>query len=238
MSFSQNRCALLGDMHYKSASEQNGHEVMTKVDLETHGVPARLFAGLVALAAWIGIGVHFHALADGPVSWPGVLWTLLGYFTITTNLLVAVVLTGVAAKARFATPWLLGATLLNILLVGVVYGLLLQGLKELTGGSQLANVLLHRVTPALTSLFWLVFVRKGTLNRHAPLLWALYPLGYLVYALVRGSFEGRYPYPFIDAARIGWAQTLTNSALIALGFVVAGEVLVWLDRRLGRITAA
>ena len=206
---------------------------MTQADLGTHGTPARLLAALIALAAWIGIGVHFHALADGPASWPGVLWRLLGYFTITTNLLVAVVFTGVAAKARFATPWLLGATLLNITLVGVVYALLLQGLQELTGGSQLANVLLHRVTPALTIVFWLIFVRKGMLSRQAPLVWALYPLLYLVYALVRGSFEARYPYPFIDVARIGWAQTLINSALIALGFALAGEVLVWLDRRLG-----
>ena len=203
---------------------------MTQPDPGTHGIPARLFAALIALAAWTGMGVHFHALADGLASWPAVIWRLVGFFTIITNVLVAVVFTGVAAKARFATPWVLGATLLNIALVGVVYALLLQGLQELTGGSQLANVLLHRVTPALTIVFWLVFVRKGTLTRQAPLMWALYPLSYLAYALARGSFEGRYPYPFIDVAQIGWAQTLVNSALIALGFVVAGEALVWLDR--------
>ncbi|RUT97624.1 hypothetical protein EOD23_28375 [Mesorhizobium sp. USDA-HM6] len=191
---------------------------------------ARVLAALIALAAWAGIAVHFHALADGPASWPAVLWALLGYFTITTNLLVAVVFTGVAARARFTTPWLLGATLLNILLVGIIYGLLLQGLKELTAGSQLANILLHRVTPALTTVFWLAFVRKGTLTWRAPFAWALYPLLYLAYALIRGAAEGRYPYPFIDVARIGWEQTLINSALIALAFVAAGEVLVWLDR--------
>ncbi|TKB16929.1 MAG: hypothetical protein E5V75_12900 [Mesorhizobium sp.] len=206
---------------------------MTQAGPETHGTSARVLAAIIALAAWAGIAVHFHALADGPASWPGAVWTLLGYFTVTTNLLVAIVFTGVAGKARFATPWLLGATLLNILLVGVVYGLLLQGLKELTGGSQPANVLLHRVTPALTTVFWLGFVRKGSLTLRAPFLWALYPIGYLVYALSRGAVENRYPYPFIDVARIGWEQTLVNSLLIALGFVAAGEVLVWLDRRLG-----
>jgi hypothetical protein len=209
---------------------------VTQAGVESPGIGARTLAAIIALAAWIGIGVHFHALADGPASWPGALWTLLGYFTITTNLLVAIVFTGVAARARFATPWLLGATLLNILLVGVVYGLLLQGLKELTAGSQIAIILLHRVTPALTVAFWLAFVTKGTLTRRAPLLWALYPLCYLAYALIRGQMEGRYPYPFIDVARIGWGQTVINSVLIALGFVAAGEVLVWLDRRLGERT--
>ncbi|WP_292345231.1 Pr6Pr family membrane protein [Mesorhizobium sp.] len=211
---------------------------MTQAGLETHGTAARMLAALVALAAWAGIAVHFHALADGPASWPAALWALAGYFTITTNLLVAIVFTGVVIKSRFATPWLLGATLLNILLVGVVYGLLLQGLKELTAGSQLANILLHRVTPALTTVFWLAFVRKGTLTWRAPFVWALYPLFYLAYALVRGAAEARYPYPFIDVVRIGWEQTLANSASIALAFVAAGEVLVWLDRRLGGKTSS
>ncbi|RWA67171.1 MAG: hypothetical protein EOQ30_27270 [Mesorhizobium sp.] len=197
-----------------------------------------MLAALVALAAWAGIAVHFHALADGPASWPAALWALAGYFTITTNLLVAIVFTGVVIKSRFATPWLLGATLLNILLVGIVYGLLLQSLKELTAGSQLANILLHRVTPALTTVFWLAFVRKGTLTWRAPFVWALYPLFYLAYALVRGAAEARYPYPFIDVVRIGWEQTLANSASIALAFVAAGEVLVWLDRRLGGKTSS
>jgi hypothetical protein len=186
------------------------------------------------VAAWVGIGLQFHALADGPASWPAILWRLLGYFTIITNLVVAVVFTGVATRTSFGTPGLLAGTLLNILLVGVVYGRLLQGLHKLTAGPQVANILLHRVTPTLVSAFWLAFVRKGTLTWRAPLLWGLYPLGYLLYALGRGAIEGRYPYPFINVVHIGWLQTLRNSALIALGFVIAGQALVWLDRRLAR----
>ncbi|TYL86938.1 hypothetical protein FXB38_05865 [Bradyrhizobium cytisi] len=200
------------------------------VELQSGG--ARAFAGLIALAAWLGIGLYFHALADGPASWPAAIWRMLSYFTILTNLLVAVVFTGIAMRTGLGTPWLLGGTLLNILLVGVIYGVLLQGLRELTAGSQLANILLHRATPALVSMFWLAFARKGTLTWRAPVLWALFPLGYLLYALGRGAIEGRYPYPFINVAEIGWPHTLRNSALIALAFVIAGEAMVWVDRRL------
>ncbi|MGY3618821.1 Pr6Pr family membrane protein [Bradyrhizobium sp. USDA 10063] len=203
---------------------------MADVGAELERGWARALAGLIAVAAWVGIGLQFHALADGPASWPAVLWRLLGYFTIVTNLLVGVVFTGVATRTGFGRPGLLAGTLLNILLVGVVYGLLLQGLHKLTAGAQLANILMHRVTPVLVSAFWLAFVRKGTLTWRAPLLWALYPLGYLLYALGRGAIEGHYPYPFINVVQIGWPETLRNSALIALGFVVAGEALVWLDR--------
>jgi hypothetical protein len=73
---------------------------------------------------------------------------------------------------------------------------------------------------------------RGHRRGAPPHFWSLYPLGYLLYALVRGAAEGRYPYPFIKVVEIGWPQTLLNSALIALGFVIAGEALVQLDRRL------
>ncbi|ETR75218.1 membrane protein [Afipia sp. P52-10] len=192
---------------------------------------ARALAVLIALAAWSGIAVHFHALVSGGVSWPAALWALLGYFTITTNLLVAVVFTAIAAgRAAWRSPWLIGGTLLNILLVGIIYALLLHGLRELTGGSQLANVLLHRVTPLLVTVFWFAFAYKGALAWRYPLLWVIYPIGYFLYALARGAIEGRYPYPFINVVEIGLAQTLINAALIAIGFVLAGEALVWFDR--------
>jgi hypothetical protein len=86
------------------------------------------------------------------------------------------------------------------------------------------------VTPILVPLFWLAFVRKGALTWRAPFLWMLYPLGYFLYALLRGTLEGRYAYPFMDVLAIGWPQTLINDFLIAAGFVIAGVALVSLDR--------
>jgi hypothetical protein len=191
----------------------------------------RVFAGLIALAAWAGIAIHFHALVSDGGSWASALWTLIGYFTITTNLLVAIVFTGVALRiAAFKSPSLLGGTLLSILLVGIVYALLLRGLRELTAGSELANILLHQATPLMTAAFWLVFVGKGVLRWRDPLLWALYPLGYFLYALARGAIDGHYPYPFINVAEIGLPRTLEDAGMIAAAFVIAGEALVWFDR--------
>lgn len=204
---------------------------MSKVDFQGKRRLARVLSGLVALAAWSGIAIYFYALVSGPVSWSAALWTILGYFTVMTNLLVAVVFTGAAARSdAFQSPFLIGGVLLNILLVGIVYALLLRGLRELTGGSQLANILLHQVTPLLVAIFWLAFVPKGALRWRHPLLWALYPAGYFLYALARGAIEGRYPYPFIDVAEIGLPRTLIDAALITIAFLIVGEVLVWFDR--------
>jgi len=188
---------------------------------------ARSVAALIALITWAGLAAQFHATFALVDSLGSTLAVLLWYFTITTNLLVAVVFTGIAiGREPFAHPSLLGATTLSILLVGVIYGLLLQ---ELSGGSAIANVLLHMVTPILVPIFWLIFIPKGKLNRRDPLLWAIYPLAYLFYALICGEFTHRYPYPFMNVKELGWGRTILHAFLIAACFLGASWLFVWLD---------
>jgi hypothetical protein len=194
---------------------------------------ARVVAALIALIAWTGLAIQFYATHTIYGSVLSTVWVLVWYFTITTNLLVAIVFTGIAAN-RFTAPSTIAGTTLFIVLVGVVYGLLLHGLRELSANSAIANVLLHMVTPVLAPLFWLAFVPKGTLRRSAPLVWATYPLGYLFYALIRGEFTDRYPYPFINVAQLGWGRTLLNALSISICFLLAGWGLVLADRLLGR----
>jgi hypothetical protein len=62
------------------------------------------------------------------------------------------------------------------------------------------------------------------------LWWIAYPLAYLAYALGRGSIDHKYPYPFLDVDKIGWLQAALNIGGIALGFILAGFLLVWIDR--------
>jgi len=196
---------------------------------------ARTAAALLAVIAWAGLAVQFHATFALVDSLASTLAVLLWYFTIITNLLVAVVFTGIAiGRDRFARPSLLGATTLYILLVGIIYGLLLHGLEELSGGSAIANILLHMVTPILIPIFWLTFTPKGKLNRRDPLLWAIYPLAYLFYALIRGEFTNRYPYPFLNVGQLGWARTILHAFLIAAAFLAASWLFVWLDSLLAR----
>jgi hypothetical protein len=196
---------------------------------------ARTAAALLAITTWAGLAVQFHATFALEGSVGSTLTVLLWYFTITTNLLVAVVFTGIAiGRESFARPSLLGATTLYILLVGIIYGLLLHGLQELSGGSAIANILLHMVTPILVPIFWLIFISKGKLSRRDPLLWAIYPLTYLFYALVRGEFTGRYPYPFLNVNELGWSRTILHAFLIAAAFLVASWLFVWLDSLQGR----
>ncbi|MEO8547234.1 MAG: Pr6Pr family membrane protein [Sphingomicrobium sp.] len=188
---------------------------------------------MIALIAWLALGVQAAATYGQGHDLAATLWILLRFFTVTTNLIVAIVMT-VIALGRPLSPSVLGGATLAILLVGIIYMTLLRGMLELSGGVLLADTLLHKVTPLLVSAWWLVFAPKGELRWRDPLLWALYPLAYLIYALGRGGFDGRYPYPFLDIATLGVASVAVNSLLIAAGFLIAGEALVWLDARLAQ----
>jgi hypothetical protein len=182
--------------------------------------------------------VQFHATFALTGSLVETSWVLVRYFTVLTNLLVAVIMGGIAlGRPRFSSPLIIGGATLAIVLVGAVYMALLRGMVELSSGALFADVLLHQVMPVLTVIFWLLFAPKTGLRWRDPMLWSVYPLIYLTYAVIRGGIERRYPYPFIDVSRIGWPQAIANSAAIAVLFLIAGLGLVFLGRLLaGRPT--
>ena len=194
----------------------------------------RFAAALIALVAWIGLGVQYQAsfamTGGDPVQ---TAWVMLRYFTILTNLVVAIVMSLIALGRRVSSATLGGVTL-AIMLVGVVYVTLLRGLLDLSGGAKLADTLMHYATPVLVPLWWLMFAPKGKLEWRDPAIWSLFPLAYFPYALARGAYEGIYAYPFINVTKIGWTQVGINAVMIAGGFLVAGNLVVALDGLLGR----
>jgi hypothetical protein len=189
----------------------------------------RIAAALTALVCWVGIALNLWASYGHTHDLLASLWNLARFFTILSNLALAIGMTAVALR-RPVSAIVLGGLTLAILLVGVVYATLLKGLHPLSGPGLFANYLLHDVSPILAAIYWLLFVPRGRVGWRAPWVWLLFPLAYFAYAIARGLLDGRYPYPFIDVARLGWQQVLINAAGIAFGFVLAGFLLVWIDR--------
>ncbi|AEU34399.1 hypothetical protein AciX8_0039 [Granulicella mallensis MP5ACTX8] len=197
------------------------------------GTVGRSAAGCIATIASLGLAFQFVSTFQINHSFSLTLWIVFAYFTILTNLLVAVVFAGLASRTQMRASWIVAGTMLSILLVGIIYALLLHGKTELAGGSAVANVLLHMATPVLVPLFWIVFTPKGQLTWSHPLVWAIYPLAYLAYSLIRGAQTNKYPYPFLDPGLVGWQQTMLSSLAIAVTFLVCSYGLVALDHRLG-----
>jgi hypothetical protein len=121
-----------------------------------------------------------------------------------------------------------------IAVVGIIYSLLLRALWEPTGLAFAADEALHDVIPILYVLYWLLCVPKGMLRFGMPAVWLAYPIGYIVWTLVRGSLAGDYPYPFADPIPLGYAKVALNSVGVLAGFYALGLVLVAIDQLIGR----
>ena len=193
----------------------------------------RFFAGLVALTAWVGLAVQFGATFSNNGSIGGTIWILLRFFTIITNLIVAITMTAVAMDRR-VSPFMHAGVTLAIGLVGVVYATLLRGLVQLDGAALIADTILHYIVPAITFLYWLLVAPKYGLRWHHALLWSRYPLIYFGYAILRGSIDGRYPYPFMDVGVLGAARTALNALGLAIAFLIAGAAMIAFSRVAGR----
>ncbi len=194
---------------------------------------------LIALAAVTGVVIDL--VTGSP-------FRVLSYFTVQSNVLVAVVLGLSAWRAwgarRPLPPWLTGATVFFITITGLVYHLVLaNGSSGFTMTEEgptsnwhaLANHLLHTVTPLGVALDWLLLTRPGGLRPRHAALWLLYPLAYLAFALTRGALlppgsPARYPYPFLDVAAHGYAGILGNAIIFGSAFYALALLTVALDR--------
>jgi hypothetical protein len=198
-------------------------------------IACRLAAGAIALVAMAGFTAGFVAVFGRTGSLAAAAAVMLSYFTNITALLVAgLFLATLVRPARWLSSRLLAAAALTVVLVGVVQFLLLSGTKVLRGGDAVADLLLHVVLPLAVPFYWLACGVKGRLRFRDPLVWTLYPLAYLAFALVRGEATGRYAYPFIDVARTGWHMVTAHAVAITVAFIVTGFGLVALDGFLAR----
>jgi len=155
----------------------------------------QLFLVAMTILGWLALAIQMFLVVrivtdagQPPIN--GVINTL-SYFTVLTNLLVAIVVSTSALRGHSDTfltrPSTMSATALYILVVGLIYSLVLKALWEPTGLQRAADVALHDVMPVLYVLYWLLFVPKGTLRWSQPIYWLIYPLVYFAYSLLRGA---------------------------------------------------
>ena len=171
----------------------------------------------------------------------GSLVFFFSFFTILSNILAAIVFAAALSQNRlafFRSPRVQSAAALYMLVVAAIYIDVLEALWAPTGLMRVLDTLLHYAMPALTLVFWLIFVRKGTLTYADIPKWLAFAFIYAVYVMIRGGFTGEYPYPIMDAGKLGLPQALLNTACIFILFSVLGLVLVAYDHWAGRRSRA
>ena len=186
---------------------------------------ARISAGIIAV---IAVGAIAFDVSLTLTRHPGTgllpeIWRIMRYFTILTNLIVAVTCFRVFLGGPVSAVWA-GGVALWIAIVGIVYHNLLA--RELSGLDWWPDFGLHYFVPTVFGLWWLAFAPKQDLKFGHALLWLIWPIVYVVYALGRGAMDGVYPYFFLNPVDTGWIGVLQWAAALCLGFFIGGVFLI------------
>jgi len=155
------------------------------------------------------------------------------FFTIQSNILAVFVLFAAGVYGfldRRPSDFIRGAATVYMATTGIIYVLLLSGLEDsLQTPIPWVNAVLHYVMPAVVCLDWLLD-RARTISLRKALWWLAFPLAYCAYSLVRGHVTGWYPYPFLNAAKHGYAFVAEMSVIVAIGIAAIVLAVAWYGR--------
>ena len=192
-----------------------------------------LYCAIGMVISWLTVAAQFYLiLANRTASIPETITRFFSYFTILTNILVAVSFTLLFQRPRsrpwafFLRPGTLTAFAVYISIVSIVYNLVLRRLWNPQGLQLLVDELLHSVIPVMFFLFWLLYVPKNRLSFKNLWGWLLYPFIYLAAILVRGAVSGFYPYPFLDVNDKGYLKIFINIFVLLGGFLLFSIFLI------------
>ena len=194
---------------------------------------AKIFALLSALIGWFAIITQFYLMMiNRETSVPETVFRFFSFFTITTNILVALCFTFIFLGSNyrpgrfFSKVSTVTAITAYIILVGIVYNVILRFTWNPQGLQKLVDELLHSVIPVINVIFWVAFVPAYQLKWKDAFPWLIYPIVYMGYAIILGAITKHYPYPFIDVNRIGYNKALLNAALVLLALFLLSLVLI------------
>lgn len=195
---------------------------------------------VIAITAWFALALQLYLMLNRApsigLSTTNAVINFFSYFTILSNLLVAKSLTSSLLLPSsllgnfFSKVSVQSSIAVYIFIVGLVYNLVLRSLWNPEGWQLLADNLLHVAVPLLYVLFWLIFTPKKVLRWKNIFPWLIFPAVYLVYSLLRGAATGWYPYPFINADKLGYGKTAVNSLLVLVAIIVVGTGVIAYNR--------
>jgi hypothetical protein len=159
--------------------------------------------------------------------------------TILTNILVAItyilpLLSNSRVAIFFSKPNTQSAVLVYIIIVCLGYHFLLANIWRPEGLQYWVDKSLHYFVPVIYFLFYLLFVKKGTLAFKNIYKWLIYPAVYLVYAITRGLITNDYPYPFLDFSKHDASRVFTIIAILFAGYIIISLFVVFLDKAVGK----
>ena len=206
---------------------------------------ARIIALVGALIGWFAVITQLYLMMENRVvAVPGTLLRFFAFFTIDTNIIVALCFTFIflGNKYRlgrfFSKASTVTAITVYITIVGIVYNVILRSTWDPQGMQKTVDELLHTVIPALFIVFWLIFVPIEQLKWKNAFPWLIYPILYMTYTIMHGAITKFYPYPFVDVNDLGYTKALLNAGgillvifLLSLALIATGKLMKKFDKK-------
>jgi hypothetical protein len=193
----------------------------------------QLLLSILVSAALVAQFIYGLTLAQNPLTY---MEQFLSYFTILSNILVALIFIGESISQYMKTPlprsfqvWR-GAAVFYILITGVVYALFLRGPG---GHGQVAysiawiNSVFHYLVPTLVVADWLIFCPRTRISWVHILSWISGTALYVIFVEVGGLMSHEYPYFFLDPTLFhGYSGVLRASLAFIPFFLVFGVLVI------------
>lgn len=226
------------------------------MDTEISANARRAFA-VVAVVAWFGMGLNFILTlfnayptvqtdptllgnnTDGIAGVIGRMIDFFSYFTIVSNILVAIVMTSLALGKLRPTFW--GRvfrldSLMMISITGIIFVALLAPTAHPVGLYVVTNAVEHYLVPVLVVLTWLIWGPRRWFSITGILAALIIPVIWAVYCLVRGAVINAYPYPFLNVAKYGLSTVLVTIVEVAILGIVIGLIYWGIDAIIVRVS--
>lgn len=194
-----------------------------------------------ALIAWFAVIFQFYLIIiNRTVSLPETIIRFFSFFTILTNIIVAICFTSLGFKSAsfwknfFSKQETQAAIAVYIFIVGLVYNIILRGIWQPQGLQRIVDEGLHVIVPVFYIFYWFIFSPKNSLQWKNAFAWLIYPFLYLAYTLIRGAFVHYYPYPFVDVNELGINKVLVNSGVLFVFFFLLSLLFIWIGKLMSR----
>jgi len=203
--------------------------------------PPSFYLAILVVLGWFALLAQLYLiLQNGKGAVAEIIIRYFSFFTILTNLIVALCATVLLLKPKsgwgefFSKPSTLTAITVYITIVGMVYNVILRFLWQPQGLQFITDELLHTLIPVLFIILWLLYVPKSGLKYKNASPWLIYPFVYIIYIAIRGEISSEYPYPFIDVGQLGYSKVLINSAGLVIAFLGLSLFLIAVGKFLSR----
>ena len=191
-----------------------------------------LFHALIAALGLISVPLHIFFSPEPSVS--------ITKFTIHSNIIVTITFIVSFLLAGNKESRLLdlskNAALIYMMVVLMTYHFILSGGGEYNGTRNITNFTLHYLIPMFVLLNWIIFEKKKWYSYKTIAFWLAFPILYGAISLVRGMYDGFYPYFFLNPnghIPVG-VGSYANVALVIAGltfvYCMLGFLLILINR--------